>query len=133
MNWQHWEEAKLSDDILIAQTEGAHIIPYSYASRKISTVQTKRASAWTLLYESFPALRNTIHSESINDPANGMTLITDLHAWFGTFQLAFEATDKANEYNILTFRKPPATAGTIPDKVTFTNAAPDNISLPDPV
>jgi hypothetical protein len=51
-----------------------------------------RVKAWTLLYESFPALRNTIHVGTINDPSNGMTLLTDLHAWFGDFRLAFEAT-----------------------------------------
>ncbi|CAG8265346.1 unnamed protein product [Penicillium nalgiovense] len=133
MNYQYAEEAGLSYDIPAAPTEGAHIIPYSYASWKTPTVRTKRTSAWTFLYESFPALRNTIHAESINDPANGMTLLTDLHTWLGDFRLAFEATDIPNEYKILTFKRPPATAGHIPEKVTFTNAAPDDISLPSPV
>ncbi|CAP94480.1 Pc18g02560 [Penicillium rubens Wisconsin 54-1255] len=139
INYQYAEETGLSYDIPAALTEGAHITPYSYASWKTLVytlpirMRTKRTSAWTFLYESFPALRNTIHAESINDPVNGMTLLTDLHTWFGDFRLAFEATDRPNEYKILTFGRPLATAGHIPEKVTFTNAAPDDISLPSPV
>lgn len=66
-------------------------------------MRTKRTSAWTFLYESFPALRNTIHAESINDPVNGMTLLTDLHTWFGDFRLAFEATVSYSKNPLLYF------------------------------
>ncbi|OQE30230.1 hypothetical protein PENFLA_c003G01954 [Penicillium flavigenum] len=92
-----------------------------------------RVNAWTLLYESSPALRNTIHAETTNDPSNGMTLLTDLHTWFGDFQLAFQATDRPNEYKVLTFKRATTVEPLIPDKVTSINAAREDMSLPSPV
>ena len=62
-----------------------------------------RVNVWTLLYKTFPALRNTIYAETINDPSNRMTLLTDLHTWFGDFRLAFEVIVSHNKNRLFDF------------------------------
>jgi hypothetical protein len=52
---------------------------------------------WAILYQYFPGVRRTGMSvTNINDPSNGMMLLSGLHAQFGKFLMAFEATVRTN-------------------------------------
>jgi len=81
------------DNTVTADTDAAHIIPFSLGTFAESE-RRNTAAIWDALYRCFPSLRSRINLslDKINDTYNATTLITNLHAAFGKFQLALEPT-----------------------------------------
>jgi hypothetical protein len=94
MDTDHWEKIGCPDDIYFARTEGAHIIPFSYASwDKSSEPPNDSSSAWEELWRCFPRVRQEgLRVETIDSLSNGITLRDSVHREFGRFSIAFKPT-----------------------------------------
>lgn len=99
----------------LAATEVAHIIPFSLGSfdedkefevnvfyilnicirniliKKYIQVENK-ATIWQALYRYFPGLEKVITPDTINTPANSITLFQLLHPQFGSLNITFKET-----------------------------------------
>ncbi|CAI7643200.1 unnamed protein product [Penicillium viridicatum] len=109
MDTSYWEKLGCPTDINFGRTEGAHIIPFSYASwDKSSEPPHDNASAWGVLWRCFPRLRQGgVRVETINDLSNGITLRDSVHIEFGQFSIALKPTDLDNTYEIIVFKRYP--------------------------
>lgn len=55
----------------------------------------KAGATWEALWRAFPSMHSQLllfGPEQINEPYNGLTLGSNIHAAFGTFSIAFEST-----------------------------------------
>ncbi|CDM35412.1 unnamed protein product [Penicillium roqueforti FM164] len=94
---EYWEELNRPEEPYFGRTEGAHIIPFCYASWESAEV----------LYRCFPLVRQVqegISTETINDTSNGMTLRANIHDEFRRFTIALKPT---NVYEVKTFPRFP--------------------------
>ncbi|KAJ5400540.1 hypothetical protein N7465_011029 [Penicillium sp. CMV-2018d] len=109
MDTSHWDKLGCPTDINFGPTEGAHIIPFSYASwDKTSEPPNDSASAWEVLWRCFPRVRQEgVRVETINDLSNGITLRDSVHTQFGQFSIALKPTDRDNTYEIIVFKRYP--------------------------
>ncbi|EGD85132.1 hypothetical protein H112_08857 [Trichophyton rubrum D6] len=91
------------DGRTLAATEVAHILPFSLGSfdeDKEFEVENK-ATIWQALYRYFPGLEKVITPDTINTPANSITLFHLLHPQFGSLNITFKETDQPYVYNIV--------------------------------
>ncbi|KAJ5578155.1 uncharacterized protein N7459_007119 [Penicillium hispanicum] len=109
MNTDYWETIGCPDDIYFGPTEGAHIIPFSYASwDKSSEPPHDSASAWAVLWRCFPRVRQEgLRVDTINSLSNGITLRDSVHREFGKFSIAFKPTDDDDTYEVKVFNRFP--------------------------
>ncbi|KAB8271513.1 hypothetical protein BDV30DRAFT_240487 [Aspergillus minisclerotigenes] len=109
MDTDYWESIGCPEDTYFAPTEGAHIIPFSYASWDNSTnLPHDRARAWEVLYRCFPEVRRAgLSGDTINDTSNGLTLRESLYYEFGKFNLALKPTAVEHKYEVKYFRNYP--------------------------
>ncbi|KAE8408287.1 hypothetical protein BDV37DRAFT_192651 [Aspergillus pseudonomiae] len=109
MDTDYWETIGCPDDINFGPTEGAHIIPFSYASwDKSSAPPNDTSSAWEVLWRCFPRVRQEgLRVETINNPSNGITLRNSVHTEFGKFSIALKPTDSDDTYEVKVFRRYP--------------------------
>ncbi|KAJ5470528.1 hypothetical protein N7530_007885, partial [Penicillium desertorum] len=90
-------------------TEGAHIIPFAFASWKGAPgVPIDTPATWNCVYKCFPALRQILSSDEINALRNGLTLRDSVHTQFGKFTIALKPTDIKNEYEVKTYKRYPS-------------------------
>ncbi|KXG50800.1 uncharacterized protein PGRI_063720 [Penicillium griseofulvum] len=133
-----YEELGLdSPDLNPTNTQGAHIIPFSYGFWNSSQgLPPDMATAWEILYRCFPALRRLrFNWEDINNLENGITMAEWIHSMFRTFRLAFKATEVPDQYDVETFGPiGNVYRNMIHDRITFTNhdSAKDH-KLPSPI
>jgi hypothetical protein len=87
-------------------TECAHIIPFSLGSWSSDEEQYTTSKIWVSLNRCFPSLRAKINftQSSINEPCNAITMDRSIHNVFGRFDIAFEAVDQPNTYQIRNYR-----------------------------
>ncbi|KAK2768458.1 hypothetical protein FQN54_000313 [Arachnomyces sp. PD_36] len=85
-----------------ASTQLAHILPFSLGEYESSNSAEELdvARKWESLYTCFPAIRDRLSPDDVNDPTNLMTLMAPLHHCFGDFQFALEPTEDRNTYEI---------------------------------
>ncbi|EKV05517.1 hypothetical protein PDIG_83150 [Penicillium digitatum PHI26] len=116
LNTDQWEHEGEPGNVSHGPTEGAHIIPFAFASWPgVSGAPRDTSSTWTLLYKCFPALRRVLAVEEINTLRNGITLRDSVHTQFGKFTIALKPTDIENEYEVKTYKRyPPADIPAIP-------------------
>ncbi|KAJ5773719.1 hypothetical protein N7457_008615 [Penicillium paradoxum] len=116
LNTDQWEHEGEPGDVLYGPTEGAHIIPFAFASwLGVSGAPRDTSSTWALLYKCFPTLREILSAEKINTLRNGITLRDSVHAQFGKFTIALKPADIENEYEVKTYKRyPPADIPAIP-------------------
>ncbi|KAK4145808.1 uncharacterized protein C8A04DRAFT_10219 [Dichotomopilus funicola] len=83
-------------------TECAHILPFALSNLDgRNATQTKnRSTVWWALYRYFPALKNKIGADTINQPGNAITLASALHEQFGRFAFVFKATNEEHKYHM---------------------------------
>lgn len=88
--------------LIKANTECAHIIPFSLASWSSDAEQLIASKIWENLDRCFPSLRSRFNftQDSINDTRNALTMERLLHFPFGRFDIALEATDQVHTYRI---------------------------------
>ena len=88
--WIH--EGELGD-VRHGPTEGAHIIPFAFASwQGVSGAPRDISNTWAILYKCFPALRGILSVDDINSLRNGITLRDSVHSQFGKFSIALKPT-----------------------------------------
>lgn len=93
MNTDHWRSQGRPNDVAFGPTEGAHIIPFAFASwSRTSEAPRGKSNTWTLLYKCFPALRDIVSVGDLNNPRNGITLRDSVHHQFGQFTIALKPT-----------------------------------------
>ncbi|CRL26460.1 unnamed protein product [Penicillium camemberti] len=116
LNTDQWEHEGEPENVFHAPTEGAHIIPFAFASWPgVSGAPRDTSSTWALLYKCFPTLREKLSVEEINTLRNGITLRDSVHVQFRKFTIALKPTDIENEYKIETYKRyPPADIHAIP-------------------
>lgn len=119
-----------------ADTECAHIIPFSLASWNSDAEQRTASGIWVNLNRCFPSLRSRINftQASINDTRNAITMDRALHFPFGRFDIALEATDQIHTYRIQNYTpRKPAVTNLLPASglVTFVNHSTSH-ELPSP-
>ncbi|GAB1200955.1 hypothetical protein APSETT444_010336 [Aspergillus pseudonomiae] len=110
MDTDYWETIGCPDDIYFGPTEGAHIIPFSYASWDKSSVEppNDNSSAWEVLWRCFPRVRREgLRVETINNLSNGITLRYSVHTEFGKFSIALKPADRDDTYEVKVFRRYP--------------------------
>ncbi|KAK4146786.1 uncharacterized protein C8A04DRAFT_34677 [Dichotomopilus funicola] len=79
-----------------ANTQCSYILPFALSNiDKRNATQTKNhETTWWALYRYFPALKNKIGANTINQPSNAITLISELHREFGQFTFGFKAANE---------------------------------------
>jgi hypothetical protein len=79
-----------------SNTECAHILPFALSKLddRNATHTKNKATTWWALYEYFPALKNKIGADTVNQPENALTLSSIFHEEFGLFTLGFQATNE---------------------------------------
>ncbi|KAI8720612.1 HNHc domain-containing protein [Fusarium sp. LHS14.1] len=97
------ELVDLPSDAFHIDTECAHILPFSlrrFDSR--SALETENtAIIWCALHRYFPALKNKISTDSINQASNALTLGRGIHGDFGSYRVYFwPSDDPDNAYTI---------------------------------
>ncbi|KAJ5718482.1 hypothetical protein N7488_004128, partial [Penicillium malachiteum] len=126
-----------SPDLNPTDTQGAHIIPFSYGFWNPNQGPPRHlASAWEILYRCFPALRRLKFDwEDINNLENGITMAEWIHSRFGKFRLAFKATEVPHQYEVEIFGSiGNVYRSMIRDRITFTNLDPSkDHKLPSPI
>ncbi|KAJ5374446.1 hypothetical protein N7517_006452 [Penicillium concentricum] len=110
LNTDQWEREGEPRNVFHGPTEGAHIIPFAFASWSgVSGAPRDTSTTWSLLYKCFPALRKILSAEEINTLRNGITLRDSVHTQFGIFTIALKPTGIENEYEVKTYKcYPPA-------------------------
>ncbi|KAJ5213049.1 hypothetical protein N7449_000218 [Penicillium cf. viridicatum] len=110
LNTDRWQHEGEPENVHFGPTEGAHIIPFAFASwQGVSGASRDVSSRWAVLYKCFPTLRQILSVEDINTLRNGITLRDSVHTQFGQFTIALKPTDIENEYEIKTYKRyPPA-------------------------
>ncbi|KAH6635307.1 hypothetical protein B0J18DRAFT_418470 [Chaetomium sp. MPI-SDFR-AT-0129] len=85
-----------------ANTQCSYILPFALSNiDKRNATQTKNhETTWWALYRYFPALKNKIGANTINQPSNAITLISELHREFGQFTFGFKATNEEHKYRM---------------------------------
>ncbi|KAE8156608.1 hypothetical protein BDV40DRAFT_293396 [Aspergillus tamarii] len=125
MDTKYWESLGSPEGTNFAPTEGAHIIPFAYASWENSTSPSfDRARAWEVLYRCFPGVRRAgLSVDNINDLSNGLTLRRSVHDEFGAFNIALKPTNVTNKYEVKYFRRyPPSDRRLLPETIELTKA-----------
>ncbi|KAE8135355.1 hypothetical protein BDV38DRAFT_284990 [Aspergillus pseudotamarii] len=109
MDTKHWESLGCPEGIDFAPTEGAHIIPFTYASWDTST---GRAKAWEVLYRCFPG---------------------SVHDQFGPFNIVLQPTNLMNKYEVKYFYKyPPSDRRLLPETIELKKAKDtEQLALPN--
>ncbi|CAG8195906.1 unnamed protein product [Penicillium salamii] len=134
LNTDRWEHDGEPENVFFGPTDGAHIIPFAFASwQGVSGPPRDISSTWNLLYKCFPALRQIISVEEINALRNGITLRNSVHGEFGKFTITLKPTDIENEYEVKTYKRyPPADIAAIPSdrRVRFVPNAEYEIPSP---
>lgn len=93
LDTDRWEHEGEPENVFYGPTEGAHIIPFAFASwSRGSGAPRDTSRTWTLLYKCFPAVRNIISVEQVNTLHNGITLRDAVHTQFGKFAIALKPT-----------------------------------------
>ncbi|KAJ5332723.1 uncharacterized protein MYU51_015313 [Penicillium brevicompactum] len=120
-NTDQWIHEGEPGGVFHGPTEGAHIIPFAFASwQGVPGAPRDVSSAWAVLYKCFPALRQILSVEKINSLCNGLTLRDSVHSQFGKFTIALKPTDIENEYEVKTYKRyPPADIATLHPHVRF--------------
>ncbi|EEQ35017.1 hypothetical protein McanMca71_001785 [Microsporum canis] len=86
-------------------TEVAHILPFTlgnFDEDKSFEVDNK-AVIWQCLYRYFPGLDKVVSPETINNPANAITLYFPLHRQFGSLNFAFKET--SHIYTVVRYKE----------------------------
>ncbi|EZG04228.1 hypothetical protein H106_05896 [Trichophyton rubrum CBS 735.88] len=107
-----WDCKSVLDGLIIPNdhkasttTETAHILPFSLgkfdADKAIET--ENKARIWQCLYRYFPGLHRVLSPETINTPANAITLDGYIHQQFGSLNVTFKETDDAHVYKIIKY------------------------------
>ncbi|KAJ5950415.1 uncharacterized protein N7479_008828 [Penicillium vulpinum] len=105
LNTDQWEKEGGPANVFHAPTEGAHIIPFAFASwPEVSRAPGDISRTWTLLYKCFPTLREILSVEEINTLRNMITLRDAVHTQFGKFTIALKPTDIENEYEVKIYK-----------------------------
>ncbi|KAJ5781365.1 hypothetical protein N7457_006525 [Penicillium paradoxum] len=139
MEFSHWESLDCPEDVIdLGKTEGAHIIPFSYAAwdPRRNNLLPDVSRAWEVLWRCFPSMRAIgFNHEDINSLCNGLTLTNWVHEHFGAFRIAFECTGAENKYKVHTFKGvSDKYKAHFPLEVRFINKDTDNDrSLPSPI
>ncbi|KAL2012062.1 hypothetical protein VTN00DRAFT_4780 [Thermoascus crustaceus] len=115
--WDAAAEGIVSEETMgdrIMDTELAHIIPFSMGKYENHVQEQNIARSWTL-YLFFPGIHDfaRISPDDINNPKNAMSMMSALHAEFGSLRFALESTAEDNTYVIQTY--PGFRRGLIPD------------------
>lgn len=93
LNTDQWKHEGEPENVFYGPTEGAHIIPFAFATwQGVSGVPRDKSSTWTALYKCFPMLRQILSVEQINTLRNGITLRDSVHTQFGQFTIALKPT-----------------------------------------
>ncbi|RAK99966.1 HNH endonuclease signature motif containing protein [Aspergillus ibericus CBS 121593] len=134
----YYEQMGLPEDVLNSDLEGAHIIPFSYASWRGEGVPDDAPKVWEVLFRCFPEVRgSTLEVDTINSPENGLTLTVNLHRAFGRFKIAFKATGIKDQYEIKSYKRLNSVELSMIPKnrlVTFRQAeGHKDIPLPNPI
>ncbi|KAE8144406.1 hypothetical protein BDV25DRAFT_96108 [Aspergillus avenaceus] len=138
IDFDYWKR-KLGkpDGIAFSPTEGAHIIPFSYASWENSkTSSHDRAKAWEVLYRCFPQVRRAgLIVNNIHDLSNGLTLRRSIHDEFGKFHIALKPTEIPNKYEVKYFDSfPLSDRRLLPESIELKQAKDaQRLDLPDRV
>ena len=79
-----------------SKTECAHILPFALSKleEKNATYTKNKATIWWALHEYFPALKNKIGADTVNQPENAITLDSKFHEEFGQFSYGFQTTNE---------------------------------------
>ncbi|SPO04555.1 uncharacterized protein DNG_07240 [Cephalotrichum gorgonifer] len=95
----------IDDERGATHTELAHIFPLALAKldEGIAAETDSTAMIWEALYRYFPQLEGKVVPGSINSPKNAMTMSSDHHKCFGSFQIALEPENKQGEYRLKYF------------------------------
>lgn len=90
--WKRAHQDLYPQGTMVDNTNCAHILPYALGSFDSDRPQDVENAAiiWAALYRYFPALDGQIEPDTINSNSNGLTLSTNLHQYFGQFDLYFE-------------------------------------------
>ncbi|EGD94587.1 hypothetical protein TESG_02097 [Trichophyton tonsurans CBS 112818] len=82
-------------------TEIAHILPFALGKFDGDKDIENKARIWQCLYRYFPGLHKVLSPETINTPANAITLDQYIHHQFGSLNVTFKETDDAHVYEII--------------------------------
>ncbi|KAH0532424.1 hypothetical protein TsFJ059_001116 [Trichoderma semiorbis] len=120
-------------DLIVCTTECAHIIPFALRKFDPNSAQETevKAQIWVALERYFPFIKGKIGPESINTPANAVTLRSDIHVQFGAFDISTETTAVAHKYSIYKSEPRDYVNRDIPPFVTLTQSDPA-VEMPDP-
>ncbi|KAL1962506.1 hypothetical protein VTN77DRAFT_9627 [Rasamsonia byssochlamydoides] len=123
-------------DALEADTELAHIIPFSRASYSTEEEHHRISEIWVTIFRYFPSVRSRINfiADSINHPRNAMTMHSYVHRKFGDFTIALEKTEREHVYQIKNYNPRSDVKKHLPSSgiVAFTNYDPQ-YELPSPI
>ncbi|KAK2754679.1 hypothetical protein FQN54_006812 [Arachnomyces sp. PD_36] len=104
---ERWEELGEPEDVMHADLEASHIIPFSTATWNDSSASITKdvSNFWETLFRCFPRVRSAgMRVKEINHPFNGITLLDSIHKQFGKFRLAFVATDEKHVYSLKVYK-----------------------------